>query len=365
MSANFWPSRSSSVSPASKKPQNASYSLETVDEEGGSQLHPSSNSSSSASCETPPNAEKTVECSTPQDNRDDQEKLKPILKNSSMKSANVFRISIQDSLDKVVELPSLCVWDRLESPANFMRGRLPIQLRTKGFLIRRETGWMGCYCLISRQGHLIVYAREKDLKGYAVNLSKAKKVVISCGKVQENSSAKKKVFKKYCLLTIKWKFGTISINLLENQIHEWRRFILDAYEQNFESHPFSCTLSNSMNQNENTPQQEREDDHTPRIKFQHDDDVFCNANYDEIGSGDGDLVGRDGFSPMEFLTSSDKVSRVAEKSTNNVRRRHSEAAWIHSKSHYDKKPLPDWVNDFGTANRFRLTKEYFENYENN
>uniref|UniRef100_A0A915DXP8 Uncharacterized protein n=1 Tax=Ditylenchus dipsaci TaxID=166011 RepID=A0A915DXP8_9BILA len=320
MSANFWPSRSSSVSSASKKPQNASYSLETVEEEG--QLHPSSSSSSTASCETPPNAEKTVQCFTPpRGELNDQEKLKPILKNSSMKSANVFRISIQDNLDKLVELPSLCVWDRLESPGNFMRGRLAIQLKTKGFLIRRETGWMGCYCLISRQGHLIQGKEDHHI----------------CGKVHEISDGKK-VLKKYCLLTVKWKFGAISINLLENQ---------------FKSGGVSSWMHMSRTFN--------------RILSRRNNDVVRRAHFEDVGNADGNEEDRDSSS-LEFSTSVGKVSQVAEKSAlfqppNTVRRRHSEAAWMHSKSRYDKKPLPEWINDFGTANRFRLTKDYFENYE--
>lgn len=64
-------------------------------------------------------------------------------------------------------------------PIVLVQGSLTIQVRPNG-IFRRDSGWITCHCILSTKGYLMIYAKEYLLKGYAVNLSRAKKLNVSC-----------------------------------------------------------------------------------------------------------------------------------------------------------------------------------------
>ncbi|KAI1726919.1 hypothetical protein Ddc_04194 [Ditylenchus destructor] len=304
--------------------------------------------------------------------------------NSPEQTNNVFRISIQNSFEKAICLPHLSAWNRLEYPENFVRGRLAVQLIAKGLFMKRETGWLLCNCVLSRQGQLVIYSEESSLKGYAVNINRAKKIVIQCGKLdQSNMTAKIVKLKPYCLLTIKWNFGAILMNLLEQQIAEWRQFILDVYEQTSSN---NRTLSSPLSDSISRKKQETAEA-LPLDKAQtNPGDKIRNGKSGSVGytakSGKhSDAIHSTSFksvnssmkeNSMDTTRTAMSLSPVAVNTNNSsdlnpclkqLSRRHTLGAHMHLNSSYKKTPIPDWADDFESTplpNRFRMTKEYFE-----
>lgn len=76
----------------------------------------------------------------------------------------------------MINLPQLSVWNRLKMPFVIVQSPLIIQVRTNGFLLRKESKWMSCHCLLTNKGYFVIYVKENECKGYAVNLSRAKKL---------------------------------------------------------------------------------------------------------------------------------------------------------------------------------------------
>ncbi|KAI1728325.1 hypothetical protein DdX_00496 [Ditylenchus destructor] len=297
---------------------------------------------------------------------------------------NVFRISIQNSFDKVICLPHLNAWNRLECPENFMRGRLAVQLISKGLIMKRETGWLLCNCVLSRQGQLVIYSEESSLKGYAVNINRAKKIVIQCGKLdQSNMTAKIVKLKPYCLLTVKWNFGALLINLLDEQIAEWRQFVLDVYEQTSSinrplSSPLSDLISRKKHENaEALPLDEAHTNSNDKIRSEKSGSVRYTAKFgkssDAIHSTSTKSVNSSTKENSTDTTHTAMSLSPAGVNANNssdlnpslkqLSRRHTLGAHMHLNSSYKKTPIPAWADDFESTplpNRFRMTKEFFE-----
>lgn len=95
-------------------------------------------------------------------------------------------------------LPELSVWNHLKMPFVVVQGPLIIQVRTNGFLMRKESKWMSCHCLLTNKGYFVIYVKENECKGYAVNLIRAKKMDVFCERI-ENQDITDDFDKNVCL----------------------------------------------------------------------------------------------------------------------------------------------------------------------
>lgn len=89
----------------------------------------------------------------------------------------------------MINLPQLLVWNRLKMPFVVVQSPLVIQVRTNGFLLRKESKWISCYCILTNKGYFVIYVKEEECKGYAVNLTRAKKMNILFEKTESSSNS--------------------------------------------------------------------------------------------------------------------------------------------------------------------------------
>jgi hypothetical protein len=77
-----------------------------------------------------------------------------------------------------VDLPPMDIWSRLESTADNLQARLPLQVLTKGWLFDTVTDAIWRKCVLSPKGYLVIYVKEEKLRGYALDITLAKKIRI-------------------------------------------------------------------------------------------------------------------------------------------------------------------------------------------
>lgn len=129
----------------------------------------------------------------------------------------VFRIVIQRNLKDMVDLPEVKVWNVLPKT---IQARMLVRIRRFGFFFTHDINESLMRCVLTRRNYLIIYAKERLLKGYAVKLSLAEKLSICCSRVEKN----------HCVMTIKWRFGEITLIMTKEQVTDWRTRILEAFE---------------------------------------------------------------------------------------------------------------------------------------
>jgi hypothetical protein len=155
----------------------------------------------------------------------------PKTSNSDTKDGCVFRVRVQASLKKMVDLPPMSIWDRLQSPETLLRARLSLHTRTKGFLFHNDSDEMWRQCLLSDRGYLIIYAKEAALKGYSLDVTQAKKMKFSSSKILSTKSNCKQYSPHLhtSVVTIKWSFGSVSLTLPTYGADRWRQTILNCF----------------------------------------------------------------------------------------------------------------------------------------
>lgn len=60
-----------------------------------------------------------------------------------------------------------------------------VRVRRYGFFFTHELNMGPMRCVLTRRNYLIVYAKERLLKGYAVKLSLAEKINVCCSKSEK------------------------------------------------------------------------------------------------------------------------------------------------------------------------------------
>jgi hypothetical protein len=80
-----------------------------------------------------------------------------------------------------VVLPPVNVWSRVVDKSSFLTGVLQVSIKRKAFLFDRRLAAGFYTCVLSHQGHLVVYT-ELDIEGFAVNLRKASKLTVKFAK---------------------------------------------------------------------------------------------------------------------------------------------------------------------------------------
>jgi hypothetical protein len=69
------------------------------------------------------------------------------------------------------------VWTRVVDRGSFLTATLRIIVKRKGIFFNRQLVSGFYTCMLSRQGHLVIYTQHSSNEGYAVNLRRANKIV--------------------------------------------------------------------------------------------------------------------------------------------------------------------------------------------
>ncbi|KAH7724850.1 hypothetical protein AAVH_07439 [Aphelenchoides avenae] len=129
----------------------------------------------------------------------------------------------------MVDLPDPAIWNKAKYTTEFYE-LLTVRIRQCGYLFNRDSDWKTLRCVLTPKGYFIIYEKDKDLKGYAVNLHTATKLSMKSRSKFDEPQSGSSLKKENCLVTLKWPFGTVSVDLTQQQVSRWRRAILDAYE---------------------------------------------------------------------------------------------------------------------------------------
>uniref|UniRef100_A0A1I8B7K6 PH domain-containing protein n=1 Tax=Meloidogyne hapla TaxID=6305 RepID=A0A1I8B7K6_MELHA len=129
------------------------------------------------------------------------------------------------SLYKAV-LPPLDVWKRVLDRSSFRFASLDVTVKRRGlFRIERAVSYGIHTCILSKQGHLVIYTDNWKHEGFTVNLSKAASAVFKC-KTQKMFLST--TTQRVCNVHVKWHFGSVKIRLPESLAVDWGRAILEA-----------------------------------------------------------------------------------------------------------------------------------------
>lgn len=82
----------------------------------------------------------------------------------------------------MIDLPEVRVWNILPRT---VQTRMNVRIRRYGIFFTHELSESSMRCVLTRRNYLIVYAKERLLKGYAVKLSLAEKINVYCSKAEK------------------------------------------------------------------------------------------------------------------------------------------------------------------------------------
>nr|CAD2181929.1 unnamed protein product [Meloidogyne enterolobii] len=156
----------------------------------------------------------------------------------------LFVIRVQHEFTKKAVLPPLDVWKRVLDRGSFRFASLDVTIKRRGlFGIERAVSYGIHTCVLSKQGHLVIYTDNWKHEGFTVNLSKAARTEFKC-KTQKMFLST--TTQRICNVRVKWNFGSIKIRLPESLVLDWGRAILEAVrgkaEASYESHHYSSTV---------------------------------------------------------------------------------------------------------------------------
>uniref|UniRef100_A0A915LVQ3 PH domain-containing protein n=2 Tax=Meloidogyne TaxID=189290 RepID=A0A915LVQ3_MELJA len=142
-------------------------------------------------------------------------------------------------------LPPLDVWKRVLNRGSFRFASLDVTIKRRGlFGIERAVSYGIHTCVLSKQGHLVIYTDNWKHEGFTVNLSKAARAEFKC-KTQKQMFLSTTT-QRICNVRVKWNFGSIKIRLPESLVLDWGRAILEAArgkaEASYESRHYSSTV---------------------------------------------------------------------------------------------------------------------------
>lgn len=90
----------------------------------------------------------------------------------------------------MVSLPDLTVWNTSVMPIVLAKDILTLQIRVNGLLLRRDSRWMSCRCVLTNTGYFVIYAKEEEDKGYAVNVARARTLNVTYERIDDGSNVK-------------------------------------------------------------------------------------------------------------------------------------------------------------------------------
>uniref|UniRef100_A0A915LKW2 DUF7778 domain-containing protein n=1 Tax=Meloidogyne javanica TaxID=6303 RepID=A0A915LKW2_MELJA len=157
----------------------------------------------------------------------------------------LFVIRVQHEFTKKAVLPPLDVWKRVLDRGSFRFASLDVTIKRRGlFGIERAVSYGIHTCVLSKQGHLVIYTDNWKHEGFTVNLSKAARAEFKC-KTQKQMFLSTTT-QRICNVRVKWNFGSIKIRLPESLVLDWGRAILEAVrgkaETSYGSHHYSSTV---------------------------------------------------------------------------------------------------------------------------
>uniref|UniRef100_A0A914M125 DUF7778 domain-containing protein n=2 Tax=Meloidogyne TaxID=189290 RepID=A0A914M125_MELIC len=161
----------------------------------------------------------------------------------------LFVIRVQHEFTKKAVLPPLDVWKRVLDRGSFRFASLDVTIKRRGlFGIERAVSYGIHTCVLSKQGHLVIYTDNWKHEGFTVNLSKAARAEFKCKtqKVKTRKMFLSTTTQRICNVRVKWNFGSIKIRLPESLVLDWGCAILEAVrgkaEASYESHHYSPTV---------------------------------------------------------------------------------------------------------------------------
>uniref|UniRef100_A0A914M601 DUF7778 domain-containing protein n=1 Tax=Meloidogyne incognita TaxID=6306 RepID=A0A914M601_MELIC len=93
----------------------------------------------------------------------------------------LFVIRVQHEFTKKAVLPPLDVWKRVLDRGSFRFASLDVTIKRRGlFGIERAVSYGIHTCVLSKQGHLVIYTDNWKHEGFTVNLSKAARAEFKC-----------------------------------------------------------------------------------------------------------------------------------------------------------------------------------------
>lgn len=144
----------------------------------------------------------------------------------------LFRIPLSAALHKV-DLPPLDIWNKLDSATSNLQDLLSIQVRKRGFFVDSESSIRWVHCVASPKGYLVVYLKEEKLRGYALDISLAKKIVVeSLGKKYAKRKGWAGGEKDYTTVELKMKNGSLKLLLApDDSSSKWIDMLLSFSSQ--------------------------------------------------------------------------------------------------------------------------------------
>uniref|UniRef100_A0A915LT78 DUF7778 domain-containing protein n=1 Tax=Meloidogyne javanica TaxID=6303 RepID=A0A915LT78_MELJA len=93
----------------------------------------------------------------------------------------LFVIRVQHEFTKKAVLPPLDMWKRVLDRGSFRFASLDVTIKRRGlFGIERAVSYGIHTCVLSKQGHLVIYTDNWKHEGFTVNLSKAARAEFKC-----------------------------------------------------------------------------------------------------------------------------------------------------------------------------------------
>ncbi|KJH47937.1 hypothetical protein DICVIV_05957 [Dictyocaulus viviparus] len=140
--------------------------------------------------------------------------------------SEVFYIS--KSFRKAVILPSARAW-RVKDTDVAVRGYILCITKSKGLLFDKMTNLEPRLLTLTRNGLLIIY--NKDDKGYVVDVKDAKVMTAKTDHFQ----TKRQSYRR-CAIKLKFKYGSVSMIMFNEEIPIWRTAIATAHDGLLRSH---------------------------------------------------------------------------------------------------------------------------------
>nr|CAD2165909.1 unnamed protein product [Meloidogyne enterolobii] len=138
----------------------------------------------------------------------------------------LFVIRVQHEFTKKAVLPPLDVWKRILDRGSFRFASLDVTIKRRGlFGIERAVSYGIHTCVLSKQGHLVIYTDNWKHEGFTVNLSKAARTEFKF--ITRNHKMFLSRTRRIGTVRVNWNFGSIKIRLPESLL-DWGHAIFEA-----------------------------------------------------------------------------------------------------------------------------------------